>query len=79
VPRSPVRLSQDALDWKKLELRIQRGVVLRVPGRVKTIKSKAPMPPDRNLATVFLQHARRSNVLPEPGHWVFVNLSTGKP
>ena len=28
-------------DWRKLELRIQRGVVLGVPGRVKTCIPRA--------------------------------------
>jgi site-specific recombinase XerD len=46
---------------------------------VKTIKFKAPMPLDRNLATVFVQHARRSNALPAPDRWVFLDPSTAKP
>jgi integrase len=67
-------------DWKKLEVRIQRAVVLGVSGQVKTIKSKAPMPVDQNLATVLAQHARRSNVVPVAlNGWVFANPSLGKP
>ena len=66
-------------DWKKLEVRIQRAVVLGIPGQVKTIKSKAPMPLDRNLATVLVQHARNGNAIAAPDQWVFVNPSTDKP
>lgn len=66
-------------DWEKLEVRIQRAVVLGEVGKVKTPKSKSIMPLDPDLATVLLDHQRATAAHPTASGWVFANPATGHP
>ena len=65
-----IRLQWADIDWEKLEVRIQRAVVMGVAGKVKTVKSKAPMPLDPDLATVLLLHQHRVVDTGTPSVWV---------
>lgn len=66
-------------DWEKLEVRIERAVVLGAVGRVKTPKSKATMPLDPDLASVLLDFRLRTAPHAGPGEWVFPSSQTGAP
>ena len=67
------------LDWEKLEVRIQRGVVLGIVGKVKTPQSKSVLPLDRDLAALLLEHRQQSAPNAHAEEWVFANPQTGKP
>jgi len=67
------------IHWERLEIRIQRAVVLATVGKVKTPKSKSIMPLDPDLAALLLEYQRSTapNALPE--QWLFENPARGKP
>ena len=67
------------IEWEKLEIRIQRAVVLGIVGKVKTPKSKSVMPLDPDLAALLLEYRRRKTVNPRPEQWVFENPARGIP
>jgi integrase len=66
-------------DWEKLEVRIERAVVLGAVGRVKTPKSKATMPLDPDLASSVLEFKLRTASTAGPEEWVFPSSQTGEP
>lgn len=67
------------IDWDKLEMYVQRAVVLGVVGRVKTKQSKGRMPLDPDLAELLLDYKLRTNPNASATDWLFVNPDTGRP
>jgi len=67
------------LDWERLEIKIQRAIVLAKIGKVKTPKSKSVMPLDPELASLLLEYKRKTALESYPGQWLFENPLRGKP
>jgi integrase len=66
------------VNWEKLELHIQRDIVLGQQGKPKTPASMAVVPLDAALATILLEHRRKTAPESESA-WMFFNPLTGKP
>jgi len=67
------------VDWERLEIKIQRAIVLAKIGKVKTPKSKSVMPLDPELASLLLEYKRETAPGSYPGQWLFENPLRGKP
>jgi len=67
------------IDWERLEIKIQRAVVLATVGKVKTPKSRSVMPLDPDLASLLLEYKRTTAPAAHPEQWLFENPLRGKP
>jgi integrase len=67
------------IEWERLEIKIQRAVVLATVGKVKTPKSKSVMPLDPDLAALLLEYQRSTAPNAHPEQWLFQNPARRKP
>lgn len=74
-----VGLQWGDFDWDKLQVMVQRSVVLGNVGEVKTKYSRKQIPLDHALAHMLFSFKERTAPDAQDSDWVFVNLETGKP